>query len=241
MALRMKRNGLHLTFLLLLIVALMPWSAPLVRAQGGIDLDALYHDSRSDLYRTPGGAAPFGSTVTLRLRAAAGDLDSATVRVFNTLRDRQDLIPMAVVATTPEGYDLWEAQIEVGNAPTILWYRFIVTKGTQTVYYEDDQRLDGDGPYLAENEGGPGAVYTRSPDLSYQITVYDPAFTTPEWMRNAVVYQIFPDRFRNGDPFNDFADGSDTFYGSLPLIFHETWNEPPVDPRQPGEFREIWG
>ena len=237
----MKRNGLHLTFLLLLIVALMPWSAPLVRAQGGIDLDALYHDSRSDLYRTPGGAAPFGSTVTLRLRAAAGDLDSATVRVFNTLRDRQDLIPMAVVATTPEGYDLWEAQIEVGNAPTILWYRFIVTKGTQTVYYEDDQRLDGDGPYLAENEGGPGAVYTRSPDLSYQITVYDPAFTTPEWMRNAVVYQIFPDRFRNGDPFNDFADGSDTFYGSLPLIFHETWNEPPVDPRQPGEFREIWG
>lgn len=241
MALAVKRNGLYVTLLLLLIVALMPWAAPSARAQDGINADALYHDSRDDLYRTPGGAAPFGSAVILRLRAATGDLDSATVRVFNTLRDRQDLIPMAVAATTPDGYDLWEAAIEVGDAPTILWYRFIVMKGEQTLYYEDDQRVDGDGAYLAENEGGPGAVYTRSPDLSYQITVYDPAFTTPEWMRNAVIYQIFPDRFRNGNPFNDFADGSDTFYGALPYSFHETWNEPPVNPRAPGEFNEIWG
>ncbi len=228
-------------FLALLIAALLPLGLLSARAQDGIDAQALLHDSRSDLYRTPGGAAPFGSTVLLRLRAAAGDLDSATVRLYNTLRDRQDLIPMAVVATTPDGYDLWEAAIEVGDAPTILWYRFIVTRGSQTLYYEDDQRLNGDGPYLAENEGGPGAVYTQSPDLSYQITVYDPAYDTPEWMRNAVVYQIFPDRFRNGDPANDPVDGADTFYGELPLIFHETWNEPPVNPRAPGEFQNIWG
>ncbi len=30
-----------------------------------------------------------------------------------------------------------------------------------------------------------------------------PPFTTPEWVRDAVIYQIFPDRFRNGDPGND--------------------------------------
>lgn len=227
--------------LALLIAALLPLGLLSARAQDGIDAQALLHDSRSDLYRTPGGAAPFGSTVLLRLRAAAGNLDSATVRLYNTLRDRQDLIPMAVVATTPDGYDLWEAAIEVGDAPTILWYRFIVTRGSQTLYYEDDQRLNGDGPYLAENEGGPGAVYPQSPDLSYQITVYNPAYETPEWMRNAVVYQIFPDRFRNGDPANDPVDGGDIFYGELPLIFHETWNEPPVNPREPGEFQNIWG
>lgn len=30
-----------------------------------------------------------------------------------------------------------------------------------------------------------------------------PPFATPEWMKDAVIYQIFPDRFRNGDPNND--------------------------------------
>ena len=28
-------------------------------------------------------------------------------------------------------------------------------------------------------------------------------FVTPEWARHAVFYQIFPDRFANGDPSND--------------------------------------
>lgn len=30
-----------------------------------------------------------------------------------------------------------------------------------------------------------------------------PAFTTPAWARDAVWYQVFPERFRNGDPSND--------------------------------------
>ena len=30
-----------------------------------------------------------------------------------------------------------------------------------------------------------------------------PAFVTPDWVKNGVIYQIFPDRFRNGNPAND--------------------------------------
>ena len=30
-------------------------------------------------------------------------------------------------------------------------------------------------------------------------------FQTPEWLHNANVYQIFPDRFRNGDRTNDYC------------------------------------
>ena len=59
-------------------------------------------------------------------------------------------------------------------------------------------------------------------------------------MRNGVVYQIFPDRFRNGDTSNDPADDSQEFYDGQRSIFHETWNEPPVDPRQPGEYANRW-
>src|SRR5207237_10192235 len=33
-----------------------------------------------------------------------------------------------------------------------------------------------------------------------------PKFETPDWAKHAVWYQIFPERFRNGDPNNDPAD-----------------------------------
>ena len=226
--------------LVILIVALLPVS-PLHAQEGtgsGPDRAALFHDSRDDLYRVPTGPVPVGSTVILRFRTATRDVDAVTVRVWNDFAQTQTLLPMTVVASTPDGYDLWEAPLDVGDSPTIYWYRFVIQKGAQTLYYEDDNRPDG--VYFPANEGGPGAVYEESPDLSYQLTVYDPAFYTPEWMRNAVVYQIFPDRFRNGDPSNDPADDELEFYDGLRSIFHETWNEPPVDPRQPGEYFGRW-
>ncbi len=219
--------------LIVLIIALLPFntlSTLPARAADPIDQAALLHDSRSDLYRTPGGAVTTGTPVTIRLRTAAGDVDSVSMRLYDQMAGTETLLPMAVIATTPEGYDLWEVTIPATRKATIWWYRFLVTKGSDTVYYEDDTRPDG-GNYVLQNEGGVGTVYTQSPDLSFQITVYNPDYYTPEWMRNAVIYQIFPDRFRDGDTSNDPADGSDTFYGSLPLLFHETWNEAPVDGR----------
>ncbi len=226
--------------LLVLLLALLP-VGPLhaqESATGGLNRAALLHDSRDDLYRFPTGPVPVGSTVILRFRTATRDAEAVTVRVWNDFAQTQTLLPMTVVASTPDGYDLWEAPLSVGDTPTIYWYRFVIHKGAETLYYEDDNR-PGD-VYFPANEGGPGAVYEESPDLSYQLTVYDPAFYTPEWMRNAVVYQIFPDRFRNGDLSNDPADDELEFYDGLRSIFHETWNEPPVDPRQPGEYFGRW-
>ena len=227
---RQVKTVLKLVVSLAFVVSLLPLAPAPVRAQDGIERAALLHDSRDTLYRYPTGAVPLESTVVLRLRAAAGDLDSVMLRLYDAEREAQELLPMHVAATTPDGYDLWEVAVDVGRQTTVYWYRFIVSRGGETLYYEDDTRPDG-GNFVAAREGGPGAVYAQSPDLSYQITVYDPEFYTPEWMRNAIVYQIFPDRFRNGDRRNDPADGQEIFYGELPLSFHETWNEPPIDGR----------
>jgi glycosidase len=43
----------------------------------------------------------------------------------------------------------------------------------------------------------------------------EPTLATPGWLRGAVVYQVFPDRFMNGEPANDPA-------GALP------WGSPPT-------------
>ncbi len=174
--------------------------APLI-LDGLIADDDLSHDSRDDLYRTPYGAVPAETAVTLRLRAAAGDLTEATIRVWDALEEIQALVPMDVVATDPtegdHGYDYWQATINTSAKPTVLYYRFIVRDGPTTRYVEDDPPADEGA------DGGAGRVYAASPDASWQIDVYRPDFVTPAWARGAVVYQIFPDRFFNGDPSND--------------------------------------
>ncbi|NDL67142.1 alpha-amylase family glycosyl hydrolase [Anaerotalea alkaliphila] len=47
----------------------------------------------------------------------------------------------------------------------------------------------------------------------------------PDWVRSSVFYQIFPDRFCNGNPENDVRDGEYTFDGH-PTVKMD-WNEPP--------------
>ncbi len=233
--------------LVFLLAALLPISTLAAQARsetygGGSGGGMTSHDDQDSLFRTPLGAVPVDTTVTLRFASRANDDDAVTLRVWDERAQEQTLLPMQVVTTTPGGEDLWEASLNVGKDPTILWYRFIVQQANgQVVYYEDDTRPSSlNGAYDAGREGGSGTAYTTSPDLSWQITVYDPDFYTPEWMRNAVIYQIFPDRFRDGDPSNDPADDSLEFYDGLRSIFHETWNEPPVDPRQPGPDQNRW-
>lgn len=46
--------------------------------------------------------------------------------------------------------------------------------------------------------GGAGAVASGThAQEEWQLTVYDKSFTTPDWLKGGVIYQIFPDRFCN--------------------------------------------
>ncbi|MBN2503463.1 MAG: hypothetical protein JXB38_21990 [Anaerolineales bacterium] len=180
--------------------------------------DGLGHDSRSDLYRLPGGAVTTGTPVIVRFRTYHDDVTQVIVRVWSTAAGAQTLIPMELVATTdepPYGYDYWQAPIPAQADPTILYYRFIVRDGNDEDFYEDDDFFDG----------GWGAAYEDSPDYSYQIDVYDPGFQTPEWMKNAVVYQIFPDRFYNGRIKNDADSDDPSVYGNSVVV--KDWSDLP--------------
>ena len=190
---------------------------PSLSLDGEIAAGDLAHDSRADAYRLPFGAVPAGTEVTLRIRAAAGDVEEATIRVWDALAESQVLVPMAVVARDAtggeHGYDYWEATLPTTNVPSLLYYRFIVRDGATTRYLEDDALLDG----------GSGEARDESADRSWQLVTYDPAFETPDWAAGAIAYQIFPDRFANGDPSNDpspdasaGAEGADRYrYGDV--------------------------
>ena len=63
-------------------------------------------------------------------------------------------------------------------------------------------RVSGPASYLFELTDGPQQHRAESAGADWLIPA-QPAFPTPDWAKHAVWYQIFPERFRNGDPRND--------------------------------------
>ena len=55
-----------------------------------------------------------------------------------------------------------------------------------------------------------GTQKDLNPDYNFQIA---PGFSVPKWARGAVFYQIFVDRFYNGDPSNDVEDNEYCYIG----------------------------
>ena len=173
---------------------------------GDVEWDGVRHDSRDPLYRTPTGAVPAGTPVTLRLRTFHDDVTRVRARVWDVNANEQRLLEMEKAASDvscyqaglgPRGCDFWELTLP-NASPNNLWYRFVVSDGPDTDYYGDD---------TAALDGGPGATTDDEVDRSWTLTVYDPAFATPAWARDAFVYQVFPDRFRNGTTENDPQTG----------------------------------
>ncbi len=209
---------------------------------GNVEYDGLGHDSQDAVYRQPFGAVNPGEQITLRFRTFHDDVTGVRARFYDTTAKHEFFQTMSVVASdvtcydasldARSGCDYWQTTV-TPSAPTTLYYRFVVTDGAATAYYADDAMVDG-------GWGSPTATLV---DNSYAITVFDPAFEPITWMENAVIYQIFPDRFNNGRKSND-ASASEPRYGyppeSLDQVLVKTWTSLPegycrgyVDPATP--------
>ena len=188
-----------------------------------VEWAGLRHDSRDTLYRTPGGAVPAGTPVAIRFRTFHNDVTRVEMRLFDINANAQQILNMSLAASDVSCYqaglendtcDFWSALLP-DSVPDNIWYRFIITDGTKTVYYADNT------PAL---DGGLGSPSDAPVDNSYALMVYDPAFSAPSWAKNAVIYQIFPDRFRNGRSNNDPKTGDPRYndpvlalpWGTLP-------------------------
>jgi cyclomaltodextrinase / maltogenic alpha-amylase / neopullulanase len=88
-------------------------------------------------------------------------------------------------------------------------YYFKLVSGKDSIYYFEDG-------FYTENE-----MNHQGKSLSYFTFPWMNAIdinTTPDWVNNTVWYQIFPERFSNGDTNNDPA-------GTKPWSFHRVTNE----------------
>jgi LPXTG-motif cell wall-anchored protein len=179
-----------------------------------IDTSALYFNSKLSDYKLPYGAVPTGTNVVFNLKAAKGDLTNAYL-ILQTPNGTQKL-PMSLNGSFSDGSDKWTANYTPTNIEMDKYY-FVVTNGSDVKAYGDY-----DGFF------GPGAPNDLGKVGLYDMNVYDKNFKTPDWFKNAVVYQIFPDRFFNGDTSNDTAQK--TSRGNTNYEFYNDWYSIPEDP-----------
>lgn len=130
----------------------------------------------SELFRSPSEPNP-GDQVTIRFRTARNNVNEI---YYISGADR---IKMQV-EKSENGFDYYAVVVTVGEKP--LHYYFEICHGRLSLFY---------------NKLG----VTTDLHAKHSFCIY-PGFHVPEWSKGAVMYQIYIDRFCNGDPSNDVVD-----------------------------------
>lgn len=170
------------------------------------------HNSHNRNYRTPFGACEAGASVQLTLEAEPAE--RVTLSLWQEGQG-ETLLPMDL----QEGSSSFSVKVDLPAGPGVLFYHFIIQNQEEVLYY-------GNNP---ERLGGVGQLYTEKDVPSYQITVYRPT-PVPEWYKEGIVYQIFPDRFARSEDFDPSRVGTlPDVRGGVERCAEPDWNAVPVN------------
>lgn len=139
-----------------------------------------------------------GDYVKVRFRTANDNADFVYLRIHDIS------IEMKIVKRT-NMFDFYETEIQVGN--NRVDYHFEIVNGFERCYYDKVGVSDGDRD-------------------EHPFTIV-PGFSTPSWAKSAVMYQIFVDRFYNGDTNNDVLSREYSYIGEHTEKV-EDWNKYPA-------------
>lgn len=152
----------------------------------------------TEFYRTP--AEPkAGDTVTIRFRTQRNNVDSVYL-VSDDIKIKMEL------SESSNGFDYYAAQIVMGEE--IFRYYFEIQYGWVTCYYNNY-----------------GVCTDHETRMDFEIY---PGFDTPQWAKGAVMYQIYVDRFYNGDPYNDVVTGEYFYIGDKSVKVDDWYKIPAV-------------
>lgn len=185
-----------------------------------IKLEHFVYDKR---YRSPIGAVPANTALTLRLNINKAVEDIKSVRIYyayGLMSFLSGFIPMECDSAS-ESSSSFVQTICMDDVAGLFFYWFEVRLNDERYRWcfpdPDSSKLKGHtllDSYrfsLSGKEEIPG----------FQVTVYEPDFKTPDWMKGAVVYQIFPDRFNRGEGFDKKT--IEPYLGYAERIWHDDW------------------
>ena len=174
----------------------------------------LVFDSKDTAYKSVYGAVATGEEVTYSIDT--GDDVTAVKLVVKGVEKKT--LSMKKTAGAEDGKQRWSVTTSYDRLGEYQYF-FAVYNETAVVMYGDD-----DGYY------GTGMATDLLSLLPYDQIVYQSGYKTPDWMKNAVIYQIFPDRFYNGDVTNDTITSDAR--GTVQYEYMNDWYILPENPEQ---------
>jgi alpha-glucosidase len=151
---------------------------------------------------------------TVKFRAYKNDLSAASIKYFDSKDSKFRTVSLKKDPDETNAiFDYWRGTIPAGLSKK--YYRFQLTDGSKTVWY------NAVGP--SDNEPTSGDFFVI------------PGFKTPDWLKNGIIYQIFPDRFFNGKKENDVQNGSYTHANTATV--RRNWADSPKP--APGEDQSM--
>ena len=149
------------------------------------------------IYRSPAEPKP-GEVVVIRFRTQRNNVDA----VYLVSGDKKQKMK---IYKTVNGFDYYAAKIIMPEE--VFKYHFEILYGWITCYYNHQ------GVSMDMQEW-------------FDFEIY-PNYDTPDWAKGAVMYQIFVDRFYNGDPTNDVETGEYAYIGDISIRVKD-WNKTPL-------------
>lgn len=175
------------------------------------------HDSRLSEFRKPFGAVETGTEVVLSLLVEDEQPESVRLMLWRGEDTAPEHLEMKDC-----GDGMYTIQITAPEEGCLLWYAFEIETER-----EDDRAVFYYGNNI-EDLGGEGEICVD--DLHrYQITVYK-ASEIPEWYRDGIIYQIFPDRFARDDNWRERTEAANQKINSrrsdMKRVIQEDWTKP---------------
>ncbi len=171
------------------------------------------HSDETELYHSP-LEPETGDIVKIRFRTAKDDVDEVVL-----VCGKQEIL--LEKETSTDVFDYYKTEIVVEDE--IIRYYFEVRKADEVVIY--NRR----GVFFDVRE-------------QYQFAIV-PGFKTPDWAKGAVMYQIYTDRFCNGNPEND-VQTDEYFYINDTVKKVDDWSAIPatldVGRFYGGDLQGVW-
>lgn len=137
-------------------------------------------DSRNIIYKSKFGAIAEGESLRLRILLHK---DAKVHNAYLVIKKDGEYQPHHIELTPAEWLDDYRFyDTELNLSEGLYWYNFRYTSDYGPFFVTKTAHSLG----IVSSEGG-----------SWQLTVYNKDFTTPDWLSGGIIYQIFPDRFAN--------------------------------------------